>query len=267
MGNRVTNAAVIAACSEMLGEDISYDDLDCQAAVEEAYFRAGLERSSVNLAGSNAHYRKCYWTGTPERLCEIIGTKNVPNGCETYIVEDDGGEPAKYQGDSMGNASHMGIYMGDEQTFNSSEKMGGVVISEKFDGHNAVPNGGWDAIGLKGYVNYGLSDEQLEAIMNDGNFAPKNYPDDVDNDDAENGAESAGDLDVSKYYAIKKGCKGGAVKRLQEWLNELGYGLKVDHDFGDKTEKAVLAFQEENGLDMDGVVGQQTWRALADQIA
>ncbi len=252
--NRITNAALIPACEELLDEGIRYAEMDCQKAVEEAYERAGLEEGDVNLAGSNAHYRACYWTGTPERLCEILGTRTVPAGCEVYIVDNDGGEPAKYRGDDRGNASHMGVYLGDGRTFNSSEKMGGIVASEKFDGRHAVPNGGWNMIGLKAYVDYGFSDDQLEAVGADAN----------DTGDASEAPDNDGPADTTGFYKIKAGSKGGAVKRLQTWLNLLGYALDVDHDFGPKTEEAVEDFQREHGLEEDGIVGRLTWAALAE---
>src|SRR5215475_13750270 len=53
-----------------------------------------------------------------------------------------------------------------------------------------------------------------------------------------------------------------AVKELQELLNADGFGLAADGLFGRATEAAVKRFQNEQGLDDDGVVGPQTWAAL-----
>lgn len=258
MASKVANAALIAACTAMLTEGISYGDMDCQAAVEEALVRAGLARSTVNLAGSNAHYRNCLWTGTPQRLCALLGVKKVPAGVFVFIVLSSG-EPAKYQGDGMGNADHIGIYLGGGKTFNSSQTNGGVCVSTKFDGYNAVTNGGWNMVGLSAWVDCGLSAAQLAALKADANYT---------GDDAETGGASTAAAEtaaaaVSGFYTIKRGCKGGAVQRLQAWLNELGYSLLVDHDFGAQTQAAVTDFQTQNGLKADGVVGQKTWRALA----
>lgn len=36
----------------------------------------------------------------------------------------------------------------------------------------------------------------------------------------------------------------------------------VDGIWGTKTNKAVLAFQKDKGLDADGIVGAKTWDAL-----
>ncbi|GGC70994.1 N-acetylmuramidase domain-containing protein [Chelatococcus reniformis] len=61
---------------------------------------------------------------------------------------------------------------------------------------------------------------------------------------------------------VRRGDKGLAVERLQTELNRLGYGLKVDMDFGLKTLTAAKSFQGKAGLNVDGVVGPVTWRAL-----
>tara|TARA_Y100000294_G_C8559259_1_gene338439 strand:- start:994 stop:1392 length:399 start_codon:yes stop_codon:yes gene_type:complete len=44
--------------------------------------------------------------------------------------------------------------------------------------------------------------------------------------------------------SLKKGDKGSEAKELQEDLNRIGYNVgKADSDFGEKTAKAVKAFQ------------------------
>ena len=56
---------------------------------------------------------------------------------------------------------------------------------------------------------------------------------------------------------LKLGSKGDTVKKLQQELN-----LTVDSDFGLKTDKAVREFQAKNKLTVDGIVGNNTWKAL-----
>lgn len=62
---------------------------------------------------------------------------------------------------------------------------------------------------------------------------------------------------------LKKGSKGNSVRALQMLLNGNGYscGL-VDGDFGAGTHGAVVKFQQAQKLDMDGIVGAQTWGKL-----
>lgn len=66
---------------------------------------------------------------------------------------------------------------------------------------------------------------------------------------------------------LHRGDRGEAVKALQRLLNTTpkarpGMQLKVDGDFGDKTEAVVMAFQKANNLAEDGIAGPDTIAAL-----
>ena len=64
---------------------------------------------------------------------------------------------------------------------------------------------------------------------------------------------------------LAKGDTGEAVKALQAVLIARGFSCGwwgADGDFGDGTDKAVRKFQERNGLEVDGIVGRETWRKL-----
>jgi hypothetical protein len=63
--------------------------------------------------------------------------------------------------------------------------------------------------------------------------------------------------------ALKHGSRGHAVRVLQQQLNSHGAKLNPDGDFGDETEKAVLAYQARVGLVPDGVAGEKTLAVLA----
>ena len=57
--------------------------------------------------------------------------------------------------------------------------------------------------------------------------------------------------------------KGEDVKRLQSKLNELGYSCgSVDGNFGKKTNNALMLFQKDRGLVVDGICGSKTVEAL-----
>lgn len=61
--------------------------------------------------------------------------------------------------------------------------------------------------------------------------------------------------------------QGDAVRELQHQLRELGYRdldgpVRADGYFGDRTRRAVEAFQYDYGLAVDGVAGPKTWQAL-----
>lgn len=63
---------------------------------------------------------------------------------------------------------------------------------------------------------------------------------------------------------IKKGSRGKQVEYLQQFLNWYGNNLKVDGDFGAKTDKALRAFQKAKGLEADGIAGPKTRAAMVD---
>jgi hypothetical protein len=68
---------------------------------------------------------------------------------------------------------------------------------------------------------------------------------------------------VVRESGLRIGSAGYRVEALQKRLNELGFPVKVDKDFGPSLRRAVMAFQAEKGLDpVDGVVGPETQRAL-----
>jgi len=56
---------------------------------------------------------------------------------------------------------------------------------------------------------------------------------------------------------------GQGVRTLQRRLVARGWSkVEVDGDFGPLTQRAIMAFQKEKGLEVDGVVGPRTWTAL-----
>lgn len=61
---------------------------------------------------------------------------------------------------------------------------------------------------------------------------------------------------------ISYGSSGNDVKELQKLLNANGYSVDVDGVWGEQTESAVRKYQKYSGLDVDGVVGTQTWGSL-----
>ena len=64
------------------------------------------------------------------------------------------------------------------------------------------------------------------------------------------------------YSTISYGSSGSDVKKLQETLNNHGYSLAVDGQFGSKTQAAVRDYQKKHGLQVDGIVGVKTWGSL-----
>lgn len=62
---------------------------------------------------------------------------------------------------------------------------------------------------------------------------------------------------------LRLGSTGPNVKLIQSLLNRISYDAgDIDGIFGFQTQQAVIAFQRNNGLDPDGIVGALTWNAF-----
>ena len=171
------------AGSKFLGR--SYGEMDCQKFVENCLAQVGIRK---DLPGSNAWYRLVMqqgWVGTPEECKKIYGC--IPTGAFLFILEQDGREPAKYQGDGIGNASHIGIYTGKTAIQMISHAVGvgntiadatvdfgngaihssssrGRVVTSNFSGKSI--KGGWNRVGLwLSQIDYSVNDNQGEVVM------------------------------------------------------------------------------------------------------
>jgi peptidoglycan hydrolase-like protein with peptidoglycan-binding domain len=63
---------------------------------------------------------------------------------------------------------------------------------------------------------------------------------------------------------LRLGLTGSDVRRLQRVLVQIKLldFTRINGSFTAETERAVTAFQQGNGLTVDGVVGPHTWSAL-----
>ena len=67
---------------------------------------------------------------------------------------------------------------------------------------------------------------------------------------------------------LSKGSSGPDVEKVQKALTGLGFDPGgVDGVFGSKTEAAVKAFQKKSGVQVDGIVGPETRKAIREQRA
>ena len=72
----------------------------------------------------------------------------------------------------------------------------------------------------------------------------------------------AGNLTCAEA-SYHQGDQGEDIASIQGQLNALGYNVgSADGDFGDATANAISDFQRDRGLDVDGVIGAETYRAL-----
>lgn len=68
---------------------------------------------------------------------------------------------------------------------------------------------------------------------------------------------------IKTYALSKQGSRGTEVKNIQKKLKALGfYSGNIDGIFGPQTKSAVINFQRQKGLKVDGIVGAKTLQAL-----
>ena len=69
-------------------------------------------------------------------------------------------------------------------------------------------------------------------------------------------------IDPNIKPVLKKGDRNEYVKAWQTLLNVNGYQCgNADGIFGDKTEKAVIRWQQDHGME-SGIIGSQTWETI-----
>ena len=93
---------------------IPYSKLDCQGFVEQVLRDLGVRKQDgtvYNWRGSNSMWRNFIsWRGSIRECREKFG--EIPVGAFVFIIKHDGGEKEKGYNDDLGNASHVGLYLG-----------------------------------------------------------------------------------------------------------------------------------------------------------
>ena len=71
-------------------------------------------------------------------------------------------------------------------------------------------------------------------------------------------------LTIPPYPLLRNGSQGAYVRFAQQLLESNLYPVgTIDGIFGNRTQSAVRSFQSANGLAVDGIIGPNTWSALA----
>jgi peptidoglycan hydrolase-like protein with peptidoglycan-binding domain len=60
---------------------------------------------------------------------------------------------------------------------------------------------------------------------------------------------------------IRSGVRGPDVRTWQVQIGKLGFVIEVDGEYGPQSERVCLEFQGRERLEVDGVVGPETWAA------
>jgi uncharacterized protein (TIGR02594 family) len=71
------------------------------------------------------------------------------------------------------------------------------------------------------------------------------------------------EIPVEDRPMLERGDEGPNVVDLQRMLPR--FSGEIDGDFGPETEENVISYQKSRGLEVDGIVGEETWQALYDK--
>lgn len=220
--------------------------MDCQGLVEWVLHELGIK---ADYRGTNDMWRNMLAEkGTIEEGVSLHG--KIPLGSCIFIVDHDGGEPDTYQ-DDEGNCWHVYVKIADGLLIHASQ--GNQMVTTRTFADQTIPNGGPNTYGLIKGVDYGVETGAAieSASAPTGNRWTPRY-----------------NHLVFKYERKDDGtllCMGDGVREIQTGLNRIGYGLTVDGEFGPLTDAAVIRFQNEHGLEADGIVGKNTWAALIEE--
>lgn len=163
--------------------------------------------------------------------------------------------------------NHTGIYLGDGKVFecttgwNTKKCIISDINNKGIRSYKGKKNLKWTYHGKLCYIDY--TDEPtpinqvkiLQATMNeqwhlgleiDGHFGPLTRK-------------------ACREHQLTYNCKAQIMVRwLQARLYDYGYNIKVDGSFGPATKKAVMNFQKKRSLKIDGIVGENTYKALTE---
>lgn len=203
-------------------------DYDCSSFVIQAFQQAGV---SLREAGAS-------YTGNMRGPMIACGFVDV-----TY---------------SIGLASGYGLQPGDVLLNYSAHTClaigGGKVANCRTDeGHPQSGDQSGNEIRIQSYWNFPWDCVlRYKGTHIGSNVTGPNIP-------ASSGGSS------SPRSTLKQGMRGDDVRDLQNLLQDAGYSVGragADGVFGSDTFRAVAAFQEDHGLEVDGIAGRETMAAL-----
>lgn len=255
--SKPTGAAVAERAVAAVAEGHTYTEMDCQAFIEHCVIASG---GQMVFAGSNDMARNAVTGLWPLAEAQRLG--KVVKGAGLFINAGVGSEPAKYRADGLGDFNHVGYFVGEnaltDTDKNEKSRVCNVVHSSATMGRVAgsTLKNGWTHVGWFKDIDYG---EAADVADEGGEYA-------IGDPVATVPTVQPSETVVADFYTVKRGCKGGAVRRLQTWLMDTGHDIGkygIDGDFGAVTDAAVRVFQRTHSLTVDGIVGQKTWVALA----
>lgn len=146
----------------------------------------------------------------------------------------------------------------------------GIVVATDGNVVNTVEGNSSDKVSKRSYrvgdpVIAGFGRPKYELVCDDADEAKVDEPSDHAEIEPEPEPIAQDNASTEQRPMLSIGSTGKFVKELQERLISLGYSCGycgADGEFGSATRAAVINFQSVHNLEIDGVVGPQTWAAL-----
>lgn len=262
-----------------------------QAVIDVAVAEIGyLEKASnSNLDSKTGNAGSGNWTKYARDLDKISGFYNGPkNGypwCDVFVdwcmVQAYGVTAAKKllnHGTSGAGCVYSAQYFRNKGRFYSSPAAGDqIFFGDRGDEyHTGIVE---KVTGGRVYTIEGNTSGASGVVDNGGGVFRKSYPVGAsyitgygrpDYDDAEAGTDvkpetNNGEVCNVELRMLSKGDTGEYVSALQILLIGRGFSCGewgADGDFGSDTDAAVRAFQKAKKIDVDGIVGPDTWTKL-----
>lgn len=136
-------------------DKLKYSQYDCQAFCELVLRDLGVRSPSgapYNWKGSNDMYRNAVsWVGTIAECKRTFG--EIPLGAWAFMWDQTGNERKRGYYDGKGNASHIGIYIGNDKVRDSTKikNASGQVIR---DGVGIRPLSNFQKIGIPSVLDF-----------------------------------------------------------------------------------------------------------------
>ena len=249
--NRKTNEGLAAYARKALAEGWRY-----------WYGATGVKCTAELLARKTAQYPEHYKSDRTARCNRDIAEGRMAADCiglaKGYMWLDEDTGRQVYKANACPDASANGMFAqaAEKGDIASMPDVPGLMV--RFNGHTGVYVGGGKVIEARGF-NYGVVETEIDrrpwthwyrlpGLIYEGAARPAEY--------------------LPGNRILRRGLRGGDVKRAQEMLMALGYALPLfgaDGDYGAETENTVRAFQKAANLVVDGLCGPKTIAALTAQ--
>lgn len=272
-GNKKVEEYYEALCKALPKYDITTENrvagFLAQCAHESNNFKVLQENLNYSADGLRRIFPKYFKTADPddyarqpEKIANRVYASRMGNG------DEDSGDGWKYRGRGVIQLTGHDNYsrfakdmnMSVEEVIDYLETVEGAIMSAAWYWNSRKINSAADAndiVKMTKLVNggtIGLEDRKKHYAHILEIFDTEYEESDEDQDVEE---EESDDEAINVNQILKRGSKGPTVVALQEAL-----GVNADGSFGGGTEKALKAWQEENGLTADGVAGPKTLSKL-----